>query len=253
MPKEWILNYFLILFLILGSFAQEPAADVGNLSELEKGAQIRIRMRKAMKLTEWANISNIQVTTKVQSKRGPTWNEVTTYASAEPKVWYKIKDRNVGFDGFWPWKDYPDKLGLTHRGSEREEVRNWLQQPLILFTNDQLTYLWKETVSYENQSCDRVRVLEPNDGSLLCDIWIDQDQSLVRKIHFWGRLRPGRPQHEFTYEYTSYTDIAGIRMPLKWESETRLRKVLKLELNPKLPEGFYKKPENGRYLPEYAK
>jgi len=247
------LNYFFLLFFILGFFAQEPAAGVAHSSKLDKGTEIRARMRQAMKLTEWANISDFRITLKVQSKRGPAWTEVITYASTEPKVRKTRKERNTGFDGFWPWKDYPDTLGLTHRGSEREEVRKWLQQPLILLTNDQLAYFWEETVTYKNQLCDRVRVLEPNDGSLLCDIWIDQGQSLVRKIHFWGRLRPDRPQNEFTFEYTSYADIGGIWMPLQWEAGTRLKEVFKLKLNPNLPEGFYKKPENGRYLPEFAK
>ena len=247
------MNIFLLLFSIPGLFAQEPATAVENPSELEKGTQIRARMRLAMKLTEWANISDFQITIKVQSKRGSAWNKVITYASAEPKVRHQRKGRNTGFDGFWPWKDYPDNAAITHRGSEREEVRKWLQQPLILLTNNQLAYLWKETVIHNNQPCDRIRVLEPNDGSLMCDIWIDQDQSLVRKIHFWGWLRPGRPQHEFTYEYTSYADLEGIWMPLQWDSDTRLKEVLKLELNPNLPDGFYAKPENGRYLPEFSK
>ncbi|MDJ0835043.1 MAG: hypothetical protein QNK37_00920 [Acidobacteriota bacterium] len=251
--------FFTLALLAFAGLAQkedEPDRRTRfDAAALEEGRRIGEAFRRALGAEKLMDVADYQTIVKVENKRGLAWNLETTYhlvsgrsvrvkrGSGEPK--------HSGFDGHWEWTDRPGKHGgMVQRGSDKEQIRFWLQElPVILVKTDYpMAEMTDETIDGKTHKV--VRLLHPKDGSLLVDLWVDEDH-FIRRARYWSRYRADRPQRAFVYDLSDYRPINGVLLPHRMESRSRLKTLRSLVFNPSLPKDFYRKPDAASYLPPY--
>lgn len=261
------------MMAFLWIFMGEPTLSTTfDDASLQKGQTIWAGCQQAMGAGNLAEKQVIQTTVQIESPRKLSWKTQMTYTLHQAKtrrtklasVQTDPPARVSGFDATWPWQlpqkqdvsKNPEKTALSGqlanmmRGSLKNEMRSWYQYlPILLTLKTKAAYL--ETESLDGQDCDVVRLLHPEDGSLLVDVWVDQNSQRIVQRRDWSRLRTDRPQKASLAKLSDYRNIDGVWLPFKIDARYK-KTVLELEFDPKLDPGFFDKPEAARYLDPFS-